>query len=46
MSGFASALFSLIAMPRNDDGKLGGLVEVLIRAIAASLIDCEQRRQS
>lgn len=38
MSQFASDLLSLIAMPRNDDGKLGGLVEVLLREYACNLI--------
>lgn len=38
MSQFASDLLSLIAMPRNDDGKLGGLVEVLLRELALNLI--------
>ena len=38
MSRFASDLLSLIAMPRNDDGKLGGLVEVLLRELALNLI--------
>ena len=38
MSRFASDLLSLIAMPRNDDGKLGGLVEVLLRAMAVDFI--------
>ena len=38
MSRFASKLIELSRMPRNDDGKLGGLVELLLREIARNLI--------
>lgn len=38
MSRFASDLIELSRMPRNDDGKLGGLVEVLLRELAKNLI--------
>lgn len=38
MSRFASDLIELSRMPRNDDGKLGGLVELLLREIASNLI--------
>ena len=38
MSAFASDLIELSRMPRNDDGKLGGLVELLLREIARNLI--------
>ncbi|WP_198361581.1 hypothetical protein [Burkholderia ubonensis] len=38
MSRAASDLIELISMPRNDDGKLGGLVELLLREYALNLI--------
>lgn len=38
MSQPAKDLIELLSMPRNDDGKLGGLVEILLREIAQNLI--------
>jgi hypothetical protein len=38
MSLFAKDLLELSAMPRNPDGKLGGLIEVLLRELAVNLI--------
>ncbi|WP_321789323.1 hypothetical protein [Burkholderia pyrrocinia] len=38
MSQTARDLLELLSMPRNDDGKLGGLVELLLREYATNLI--------
>lgn len=38
MSQTALDLLALLSMPRNDDGKLGGLVELLLRECALNLI--------
>lgn len=38
MSTLALDLIELSRMPRNEDGKLGGLVEKLIRELARDLI--------
>lgn len=38
MSQPAKDLIELLSMPRNDDGKLGGLVEILLREYALNLI--------
>ncbi|WP_198364301.1 hypothetical protein [Burkholderia ubonensis] len=38
MSQSARDLIELLSMPRNDDGKLGGLVELLLREYAINLI--------
>ncbi|WP_196755063.1 hypothetical protein [Burkholderia anthina] len=38
MSRTARDLLELLSMPRNDDGKLGGLVEILLREYALNLI--------
>lgn len=38
MSQAARDLLDLLSMPRNDDGKLGGLVEVLLREYALNII--------
>jgi hypothetical protein len=38
MSRFASDLLDLLAMPRNPDGKLGGLIEILLREYALNII--------
>ena len=38
MSQAARDLLDLLSMPRNDDGKLGGLVEILLREYALNII--------
>ncbi|MDF3115845.1 hypothetical protein SB394_02675 [Burkholderia sp. BCCIQ04A] len=38
MSQIARDLLDLLSMPRNDDGKLGGLVELLLREYAQNII--------